>query len=122
MGNCEIPTRQKADLLFSTEIPLIVGDFFIAPVRRVAGYAEIPVFALSDQPFTIQVEEATDVEEDGSGNFVQTQTLTAVAVGPLWLVCQRIRPCGSFMQMTLGNMGVTDMGSLNFAVQGLPLP
>lgn len=122
MGNFEIPTRQKADLLFSTAEPLGIGDFFISPVRRVSGYAEIPVFALADQPFTIQVEEATDVEEDGSGNFVQTQTLTAVAVGPLWLVCERIRPCGSYMQMTLGNLGGAGMTSLNFSVQGLPLP
>lgn len=123
----EIQTRQKADVLWSTTTPLGAGGFYNSPIRRVAGYAELEIFAVSDQPFAIQVEEATDVRilPDGTvtGNFVQTEaTMVAVAVGSQWLVCERINPCGNFARMVLGNLGGTMMGELAFVVQGLPLP
>src|SRR5262245_17198886 len=116
-----IPTRQKADLLFESVLPLAGGTSFVSNVARVDGYAQIAILAVSDQPFGITVEEACVVAPDGTGRFVQTQgTLMSTLVGGQQQVCTRIQPCGTFMRMTLGNLGGA-MTFLSFCAQGIPL-
>lgn len=118
-----IPTRQKADVLFESSTPLGVGDSFTSDVKRVSGYAQISILAISDQPFGINVEEACVVDINGVGNFVQTgTTLMSSAVGGQQVICTRIQPFGNFMKMVLGNLGPGDMTSLSFSAQGIPLP
>lgn len=116
-----IQTRQKADLLALTKIPLGAGGSFQSRIRRVEGYAEIELFGVSDQPFQIKVFEATDVRRDGTGNFVLTQAaIVATASGAQWVICTRIDPCGRFAYFVLENTGAA-MTELAASVLGLPV-
>jgi hypothetical protein len=113
-----IPTRQKADVLFHTSDPLAAGGSFI-PARPalVLGYDTVAILAISDQPFGLSIEEACDAD----GPFVQTNTLTSSAAGGFQRICARIRPCGAYMTIALGNLGAA-MEELDFCAQGIPLP
>jgi hypothetical protein len=120
--NFSIPSRQKSDVLFESDQPLGAGASFATGVARTTGYAQVSIFAVSDQPFSIIVEEAVIVKPDGTGNFAQTQaTLNSVSVGGIEQVATRITPFGNFMKMVLTNPGGTPEAYLNFLVQGLPV-
>lgn len=112
-----IATRQKADELFESSAPLGAGATFTSQPRRVIGYDTIAILAISDQPFAITVEEACEAD----GTFVQTQTIPSSLVAGVQQVCTRIRPCGAFMVLALGNLGAA-MTALDFCGQGVPLP
>lgn len=53
-----IPTRQRTDVLFQSSTPLGAGASFTSRIARVDGYNQVSIIAVSDQPFTIVVEEA----------------------------------------------------------------
>lgn len=113
-----IPTRQKADTLFRTTEPLTSGSSFVPPKPAlVLGYDVVAILAISDQPFGISIEEACDAD----GPFVQTSTLASSAVGGVHRICARVRPCGAYMTLALGNLG-GDMTELDLCAQGIPLP
>lgn len=112
-----IATRQKADPLFGSDVPLGAAGTFTSPVRQVVGYDSIAILAISDQPFTITVEEACEPD----GQYAQTQTLSSALVGGVQQICTRIRPCGAFMILALGNTGAP-MSTLDFCAYGVPLP
>jgi len=61
MDGFVIQTRQKADVLFQSITPLPAGQVFTSAIARVAGYGEIAILAISDQPFTIVVTEAIEL-------------------------------------------------------------
>lgn len=116
-----IQTRQKSDVLFTTAVPLGLGATYTSPIRRVIGYANICILAVSDQPFDIQVLQAADLRKNGTGNFVLTPAaFSAVVAGTQWMICERVPPCGAFMKMTLRNTGLAAMSELAFTVLGLP--
>lgn len=112
-----IATRQKADLLFSSDTPLGAGETFTPSPKRVVGYDSIAILAISDQAFAITVEEACEAD----GQFAQTETLSSALVAGVQQICTRIRPCGAFMVLALGNLGAP-MGVLDFCAHGVPLP
>jgi hypothetical protein len=112
-----IATRQKTDALFGTTTPLVGGGTFTSPVRRVAGYDVIAILAVSDQAFTIAVQEACE----SGGPFVQTQVLSSALVGGVQQIRTRIRPAGEFMILALSNGG-TPMTMLEFCGTGIPQP
>src|SRR4029077_14421100 len=113
-----IETRQKADILFGSSVPLPAATSFISDIRLVSGYALIAIFAVSDQAFGIAVEEACNPDD----SFIQTQpTILSTLVAGQQQVCVRIQPCAPFMKMALGNLGAP-MGILSFCARGLPLP
>jgi hypothetical protein len=120
--NFSIPTRQKADPLFESSVPIQNGSSLATDVKRVSGYAQVSIFALSDQPFTIVVEEAAVVKSDGTGNFAQTQaTIASATVAGQEQVVTRIQPFGNFMKMTLANASGSNQTFLSFLAQGLPV-
>lgn len=63
MDGFVIPTRQKTDVLFQSTTPLPAGVLgaFTSNIARVAGYSQIAILAISDQPFTITVTEAIEM-------------------------------------------------------------
>lgn len=59
MSDFVIPTRQKTDILFQSSTPIASGDSFTSRIARVDGYNQVAILAVSDQPFTITIEQAT---------------------------------------------------------------
>lgn len=116
-----IATREKWERLFETETVLGVGKSFSAGPMRVTGYAQAAILAISDQPFTVTITEATVVDQKGKGNFVQTQSLSSSSVAGLQVLAARITPFGEYMKAVLANTG-GPMASLNFLLQGIPAP
>lgn len=112
-----IATRQKADELFGTTVPLGAGSSIASAIRRVEGYDTIAILAASDQPFTISVRESCT--EDGT--FPQTQLLTSAVVAGVNQIRTRVRPAGEFMQLVLENTG-GPMTQLEFCGTGIPQP
>jgi hypothetical protein len=112
-----IATRQDAEVLFQRDAPLGAAASFISPVRRVEGYFAVNLLAISDQSFSIVVEEGCL----GTGPFVQTATYTSSLVLGVQRVCVQHFPCGSFMRTTLGNLGPAQ-GFLSYCGLGLPEP
>jgi hypothetical protein len=53
-----IPTRQKTNVLLQTSSPLAAGESFTSPIAGVDGFNQVAILAVSDQPFTIIVNEA----------------------------------------------------------------
>lgn len=120
--NFSIPTRQKADPLFESEDPINDGASFTTEVKRVSGYAQIAIFALSDQAFSITVEEAAVVNPDGTGNFAQTQpTIASVLVAGQEQIVTRITPFANYMKMTLANGSGANQTFMSFLAQGIPV-
>lgn len=113
----EIATRQRADLLFRFTVPLGAGSSVVSDIRDVLGYDSIAILAISDQAFTIGVEEACTSD----GDFSTTQVLTSALVNGLNQICTRILPCGAFMKLTVTNTGAP-MTVLDVASQGIPEP
>jgi hypothetical protein len=115
-------TRQKSDLLFSSQIPLGAFGAFVSPVRKVSGYALIAILAISDQPFAINIEEATAVNSTGEGNFVQTQAiLLSQPSGAYQKVAIRFNPVGKYMKLELGNLAAEPETFLSLVGRGVPL-
>lgn len=112
-----IPTRQKSDLLFRLVTPLGGGSSVPIDKKRVLGYDSVAILAISDQPFTISVQEAPD----SNSLFVQTQNLASAVVGGRNVVCTRIPPCGAFMQLLVANPGPA-MTVFDLSGQGIPQP
>lgn len=112
-----IPTRQKADLLFSTDTPLGAGATFVSPIREVDGYNAVTFLAIASTAFTIVVNEACEA----GGPFVETATLTSSVVAGQNVVCARVFPCGSFMRTSLGNLGGAQT-ALSYCAHGVPEP
>lgn len=97
-----IPTRQKTDSFFTTRDPIAPPAMtFSSGVTRVEGYGAVAIFAVSDQPFTIEVNEAAFSD----GTFVTTQTLASALVDGSQVVNTRITHNSSFMELVLTNTG-----------------
>lgn len=61
MDGFVIPTRQRTDVLFQSFDPLGAGASFTSEIARVAGYGQVSILAVSDQPFSITVTEAAEL-------------------------------------------------------------
>lgn len=114
----EIVTRQKVDRLFGPTDLLAALATFSSEVRRVAGYGSVTFLIVSDQPFTLRVEEAPESD----GPWVQTESQTSILdpVSGNQFICTDVRPCGSFMRIFVDNTGgLQTIFDLN--VGGLPI-
>lgn len=113
-----IATRQKADLLVSNSTPILSGQTFQSAVVAVDGYAQVSVFVVSDQAFTVRVREACAAD----GTFVVTQEFTSAAEtgGTRQLVRQRALTCGLFARIDIENTAGVDQTELQACVVGIP--
>jgi hypothetical protein len=111
-----IPTRQKSDLLFRLTTPLGGVSSVSINAARVLGYDSIAFLVISDQPFTISVQEACEDMQ-----FAQTRSLSSSVVGIQNVVCTRVAPCGTFMQLLIVNPGPA-MTVFDLSGQGIPQP
>lgn len=113
-----IATRQRSETLFEIGGPLDPGKCVTTPSRLAAGFSAVGILGISDQPFTVEVDEACSPD----GPFVATQTLTS-AVDPvtgLNFVCARVQPCGPHMTLTLCNAGPSPTTVLDLCGTGIP--
>jgi len=118
-----IPTRQKADILFQSTVPLPRFGFYDSPVMEVSGYARIVILAVSNLSFGLNIEEAVSVTPLGVGDFVQTDsTILAAAVGGNFQIATSVLAFGRYMKMIVGNMGPGAQSFFNFIAKGIPLP
>lgn len=112
-----IPTRQLTEALFKSDDRLAAAGSFVSPVKLVAGYHAIEFLVITDQMFSLVVEEACRP----TGPFVQTASYTSTSVGTQQQLCRRHFPCGPYMRVTLGNLA-GDQTFLSFCGTGLPQP
>lgn len=111
-------TRQKADVLFSSDEPIGGSDTFSSAAAEVRGHSVVTFLAISDRPFRIRVEEACS----GDGPWALTATLPSAfdTVSQLERACARVAPCGSFMRAFLDNLSAAPQRVLRFCSLGLP--
>lgn len=111
-----ITTRQKAEELVHSDVPLAGAGQIASKVSLVAGYAAISILSISDQPFSITIDEACDAD----GEFTRTVTLASVvdAAGNQH-ICERVAPCGNYAIITLVNGG-GQQTLLSFCALGIP--
>lgn len=113
-----IGTRQRADVLFHSDEPLGAGQSVSSGILDVRGYGTISILGSSGPTFTVSVREACFPD----GVLIEVSSLPSAASGPSQVVCERINPCGAFVEIALTNTGGAPQGSLDFCVQGLPQP
>lgn len=114
-----IATRQRSELLFEAPPPpLGAGACVTLPVRLVEGFSAIGFFGVSDQPFTVSIEESCSA----AGPFSVTQVLTSALdpVSGLQVVCDRVAPCAPHMQVTICNTGLAPATILDVCGTGIP--
>jgi len=115
-----IPTRQKADILVENDAPLgAAPSSATSSVREIAGYSELSILGISDQPFEVTVEAGCT--DDGPFAAVVTFTSSLDASTGLQKVCERMEPCGFFGRIILTNTSVTPQAQLSLCVIGLPM-
>lgn len=114
--NFQIETRQKTDEVFTTMEPLAAGDSRSLGVRLVLGYALVAFFGISDAPFQVLIFE--DCDSDGS--FPAIAALSSSLVGGVYLVCERVAPCGSYMMARVLSTGAAQ-SFLELCGRGVPL-
>jgi hypothetical protein len=85
--------------------------------RKVAGYSAVNFLGISDQPFTVLVEEACESE----GPYVSVTTLTSVVAGALNRISTRHLPSGNFMRITPTNTGAVAQTLFSLCGTGLPI-
>lgn len=112
-----ISTRQETEDLAHTAEPLGIGGSFVSNIVLVAGYDHVSLFGVSDQAFTVQIEEACLAE----GPFVVTKSINSSLSGSQQALCSQVEPCGVFMRISVWN-GLLPMGSLSFCATGVPQP
>lgn len=115
-----IQTRQRAEPLFGSNIPLGAGGSVLTPNNDgslVAGFNAVTFFAVSDQPFQIQVFEGCHP----GGPMAVTETLLSALVDGRHTICERILPCGQKIKSLLTNLGGPQT-FLSFCASGLPEP
>ncbi len=119
MSNLLIPTRQKADEIFSSPPrPLVAGETYSSQVRLVQGYSAIAFLIVSDQAFQLRVEEATSP----SGPWTSTLTSASsvdVASGAQ-KIAERIFPSGLYMRIFVDNLA-GDETFLDLSGIGIPV-
>lgn len=116
-----VQTRQKNDVLFSSETPIGAGASIGFGPKEIDGFAETSILVLSDQPFSINLFEASFPD----GPYQLSQSYTSVSSGnPAAgnMVAQRFFVTGSFLKMTLDNTSGAPETVLSLLVQGIPLP
>ena len=111
-------TRQKADVLFSSEEPLEGSAMLAAGPAEVMGYSVAAFLAITDRPLRIRVEEAC--AEEGPWAVTATLSSSFDPASQLERVCARVAPCGSFMRVFLDNLSASPEGILRFCALGLP--
>lgn len=111
-----ITTRQKAEELAHTVLPLAGGATFESKVSLIAGYNSIAFLGISDQPFTVTMTEGCDQDNP----FTLTQSI-ASSVDPNGnqRVCTRVLPCGNYVVIRVVN-GVAPQSFLSFCALGIP--
>lgn len=111
-------TRQRADVMFSSDIPVGGSDTFPSSAAEAAGYGAVAFFALSDRPFRIRAEQSCSPD----GPWLPTDTFVSTfdMVSLLFAVCVRTAPCGTFMRIFLDNLAAVPQGILQLCVLGLP--
>lgn len=117
-GKDAVQTRQRTERVAETTTPLQAAGSYESSTRLVAGYSVVALLALSDQPFTLMVSEAS--ESDGEYGVTNPFTAELEAVSGLYMVCQRVRPCGTYLKTVLTNTGA-DMASLEYAATAIPV-
>lgn len=111
-----IITRQKAEILLETHDPLDAGQSLAGAVRLVEGFAYLSILALTDQAFSITIDEASTAD----GPFTRTATFPSAADGAgQQRVRERFFPCGAYALVTLTNLG-GDQSQLDYTVIGVP--
>lgn len=110
-----VPTRQKAEALFQSSVPIASAGSFKSDAKLVMGYATASIFAVSDQSFQVVVLESCDPE----GPFAVTQTFTSSANGSSQAVSQRFAPFGEYMKLIVSPIG-PGMGEFDLLGQGIP--
>ena len=129
-----IATRQLTERLFERSTPLGAGEVTDPAPRLVAGYDAIAILAVGSAVFEVSVEQACQVPggQQGPqgafgpvpllGPFTETNRFTAVldATSGLFVVCQRVKPCGSHMRVILDNSGGAAQTTTSFCAYGIP--
>lgn len=111
-----ITTRQRAEPILHTEVALGAGESFENKVYLVAGFNTLSILAISDQAFSVTVDESCDTETP----FTRTQTIASeVDAAGNQRICTRINPCGNYAIITLVNGGAPQ-SFLSFCVLGIP--
>lgn len=99
-----IATRQKADRLFGpvTEHLAALATYQSNPMR-VSGYGSVNFLIVSDQAFTLRIEEAHLPE----GPWVETESRSSAldAASGNQFLCLTVQPCGILMRIFVDNTG-----------------
>lgn len=120
MAVFEVPTRQKADLLFEAPAALVgAGDEVCLPVREVRGYAFVNLLLESDQPFSVRAEQGCAC--DPSAMRAST-TLPSSPHPSGHVLCSRVLPCGTHMRLCVRNTGPSAQSRLVLCGTGVPQP
>jgi len=114
-----IPTRQKADLLFSSSEPILAGQVVEFPVRLVAGYSSLRVFAVADQPF--QGDGDGSCSKDGPFGDLEGAPSSVDPVTGLNFLCLVIPHCYPYVKLIFTSLSAVDMQRFSLCLHGLPL-
>jgi hypothetical protein len=132
MGKSAVPSRQLTEALFVLPVntllapaasivipaqPSPVPPLPAALGRKVAGYSAVNFLGISDQPFSVLIEEACESD----GTYVTVVTLTSVAAGALQRISARHLPSGNFMRITPTNTGGSAQTIFDLCGTGLPV-
>lgn len=108
-----IATRQNVGALFSTRQPLAAGQSITSQPFEAAGFGQVVISIVSDQPHSILVEEANRPE----GPWTPVLTINSAPIGAVQRAAGRLQPIGCYMRTTLQNLGGV-MSSLSALVFG----
>ena len=135
-GKNTIATRQLTERMFERSTPLGAGEVTDPSPRLVSGYDAIAILAIGSAVFEVAVEQACEIPGvqgvQGPSNpfgpvpllgpFTETNRFTAVldAASGLFVVCQRVKPCGTHMRIILDNSGGGAQTTTSFCSYGIP--
>jgi hypothetical protein len=109
-----ISTRQSVGNLFSTRQPLDAGQSITSQPFEAAGYGQIVISIVSDQPHSVVVEEANRPE----GPWTPVLSISSAPIGLVQRAAGRLQPIGCYMRTILQNLAGVRMGSLSAVVFG----
>lgn len=110
-----VQTRQRPEVFFRTSIPLGAGQSHVSAVVLVAGYDGIKIFVISDQAFSVLVEESTESD----GLYGVAATYASELVGFDHQLCEIHNPCGTYAKITISNTSGVSMQVLYATASGI---
>lgn len=119
-----ITTRQKADMLWLASLVALqaAGKTQMLPVVEVDGYQMVSLLLISDQPFTISIQESVSP----TGPFIPTDFFSSVvdAASGLQTIIAKVKPAGAFMSAVVTNTGnaaqkVLQLGAVGYGNSGM---